>query len=98
MLVRIVKLKFKTENISSFERIFEETSEAIRNQPGCQFLELYQDKNDAAIFFTYSYWEDEASLNAYRHSKFFKEVWSKTKLLFKDRPEAWSVEKKAILN
>lgn len=98
MLVRIVKLTFKSQNISSFEQIFEASKNKIRSFDGCNFLELYQDKNDARIFFTYSYWKNEEALNAYRNSDYFKEVWSKTKVLFASKPEAWSVDKKETLN
>jgi quinol monooxygenase YgiN len=93
MIVRIVKLKFKNENVPGFERIFEETKEVIRGYDGCSLLELYQDVNDSAIFFTYSHWESEEHLAVYRNSDFFKEVWGRTKVLFDDKPEAWSVQK-----
>ncbi len=98
MLVRIVKLSFKTENISSFEKVFEETKNQIREFDGCNLLELYQDKNNPNIFFTYSYWNNENDLENYRNSDFFKSVWSKTKVMFDSKPEAWSVSKKAILS
>lgn len=98
MLVRIVKLTFKTENISSFEKLFEETKNYIRKFEGCTLLELYQDHNNPNIFFTYSYWENETFLNSYRESDFFKSVWSRTKVLFNDKPQAWSVTKKAVLS
>jgi len=93
MLIRIVKLTLKRENIASFEQIFEETKDIIRNFEGCLSLELYQDRVQPNIFFTYSHWEKEESLDAYRKSEFFKNVWGKTKLLFKDKPEAWSVNR-----
>ena len=97
MLIRIVKLTFREENISSFEAIFEETKEMIRNFEGCQYLELYQDTKRANIFFTYSKWKDDSYLQAYRNSDFFKSVWIRTKSLFSERPEAWSVNKKESL-
>lgn len=97
MLVRIVKLSFKEEHIATFETIFKETKNNIRNFNGCEFLELYQDKNNPTIFFTYSYWLDESYLDTYRNSDFFKNVWQKTKVLFNNKPQAWSVDKKAIL-
>ncbi|NKI32030.1 putative quinol monooxygenase [Croceivirga thetidis] len=98
MLVRIVKLVFKPENISSFENIFEESKDQIRNFAGCQHLELFQDKNDKTTFFTYSFWETENALENYRNSEFFRKTWSKTKVLFAAKPEAWSVSKRFILN
>ena len=97
MIVRIVKLSFKPENISSFEHIFEQSKEKIRNFEGCMHLELLQDANNPAQFFTYSYWINQQALENYRNSPFFKATWSKTKLLFNAKPEAWSVVKKEIL-
>lgn len=93
MFVRIVKMTFKEENIALFKEVFDQSKHKIRGFEGCSFLELYQDKNAPNIFFTYSYWEDEMHLNTYRHSELFKAVWSKTKVLFDKKPEAWSVDK-----
>lgn len=93
MFVRIVKMKFEKQHIDAFKALFEHHKEGIRNFKGCNFLELYQDKNDATVFFTYSFWDEETSLEAYRKSDFFKAVWSKTKVLFADKPQAWSVNK-----
>ena len=98
MFVRIVKLTIGEENISSFEKIFEETKQTIRNFNGCLFLELYQDRQDPRIFFTYSYWNTEDDLEAYRQSDFFKNVWGKTRELFVSKPEAWSVNKKVSVS
>ncbi len=93
MLVRIVKLSFHEENIPAFLENFEEMKSHIRNAAGNRFLELYQDKNNKCIFFTYSYWETEDDLENYRKSALFDEVWTFTKKLFNDKPEVWSVDK-----
>ncbi|SHI99745.1 hypothetical protein SAMN04488096_106256 [Mesonia phycicola] len=93
MLVRIVKMHFQEEEIENFKLIFEEKKKYIRNFEGCQFLELYQDKNNKSIFFTYSYWVNDEALEKYRHSALFKEVWAETKIKFKQKAEAWSVDK-----
>lgn len=93
MFVRIVKLSFHEENIPAFLDNFEQMKEKIRNAPGNRFLELYQDKNNKGIFFTYSYWETEEDLEKYRNSELFYDVWNFTKKLFNDKPEAWSVDK-----
>jgi hypothetical protein len=97
MFVRIVKMSFHSKNIQEFEIIFEEKKELIRQNKGCQLLELYQDKNNPEIFFTYSYWDKEEDLERYRNSELFKNVWKKTKALFNDKPFAWSVDKKVSL-
>ncbi|TAI48600.1 putative quinol monooxygenase [Flagellimonas allohymeniacidonis] len=93
MLVRIVKLTFKPENISSFERIFENSKKQIVAFDGCSHLELYQDLNKSNVFFTYSIWANQSSLENYRNSTFFQQVWGETKKLFSEKPEAWSVAK-----
>ena len=93
MLVRIVKMSFDAEKIDLFLDIFDVNKEKIRNTKGCNLLELYRDKTNTNVFFTYSYWKAENDLENYRNSELFNEVWSKTKALFNDKPQAWSVEK-----
>ncbi|MFD1096232.1 putative quinol monooxygenase [Salegentibacter chungangensis] len=93
MLVRIVKMGFKPDKIEEFLSDFEKKKEMIRGFEGCEFLELYRDKDNTNRFFTYSYWQDEKALERYRHSELFKGVWAKTKVLFNEKPEAWSVDK-----
>jgi len=93
MFVRIVKMSFAEENIIPFLDNFETVKQKIRNFEGCQFLELYRDKHNTNIFFTYSYWNTEDDLNNYRDSDLFQSVWTKTKPMFNAKPEAWSVDK-----
>jgi len=93
MLVRIVKMTFIPEKIDLFLEIFDIHKEKIRNSKGCNLLELYRDKTNTNIFFTYSYWNSEDDLENYRNSDLFEDVWSKTKKLFNDKAQAWSVEK-----
>ena len=90
-------MSFHEENIPVFLENFEIIKDKIRNAPGNRLLELYQDKNNTCIFFTYSYWETEEDLENYRKSEFFNEVWTFTKQLFNDKPEAWSVNTIASL-
>jgi len=97
MFVRIVKMSIHSKYISEFQKMFEEKKDQIRNNEGCKLLELYQDKNNPEIFFTYSYWENEYNLENYRNSTFFKTTWKQTKGYFNDKPEAWSVDKKVSL-
>ena len=87
-------MTFKPENIPSFERVFKASSPQIRSFPGCNHLELLQDAENPEVFFTYSQWESEEALQAYRESDFFREVWGSTKKLFAERPRAWSLRKR----
>ncbi|MCZ8230410.1 antibiotic biosynthesis monooxygenase family protein [Flavobacterium sp.] len=93
MFVRIVKLSFHPEHRAAFLANFDVMKDQIRNAPGNRLLELYQDKSDENVFFTYSYWETEADLENYRQSALFNDVWTFTKKLFNAKPEAWSVDK-----
>ncbi|MBF0693700.1 MAG: antibiotic biosynthesis monooxygenase [Flavobacterium sp.] len=93
MLVRIVKMSFNPQDVPAFLENFELMKEKIRNSPGNRFLELYRDRNNPEIFFTYSYWDSEDDLENYRKSELFYDVWAFTKKLFNAKPEAWSVDK-----
>lgn len=93
MFVRIVKMSFEPSKIDGFLEFFETKKQLIRGFEGCELLELYRDKTNTNIFFTYSYWNTEADLENYRNSDLFKSVWATTKQSFNNKPEAWSVDK-----
>jgi len=97
MFVRIVKMSFLPEKVTTFLVVFNEKKAFIRNSSGCTLLELYRDKTNPNVFFTYSYWETEQDLENYRNSTLFKEVWAKTKVFFNDKPQAWSVGKEVSI-
>ena len=92
MFTRIVKMEFETETIPAFLSNFEKVKSQIRNFPGCTFLELYRDKTNSNIFFTYSRWENENYLENYRNSELFRNVWTTTKKHFRSKAQAWSVD------
>ncbi len=89
MIRRLVKMTFQPDQVETFLEIFEESKHKIRSMPGCLHLELWRNDN---IFFTYSIWEDERALNHYRFSDVFKTVWAKTKMLFAEKAQAWSLQ------
>lgn len=91
MIKRIVKLTFQEDKTEDFVAIFQATKDKISAVDGCHHLEFWRATQHPNIFFTYSYWESETHLNAYRHSDLFQATWKKTKVLFADKPEAWSV-------
>jgi heme-degrading monooxygenase HmoA len=91
MIVRIVQMTFREDCIKQFSDFFEARKHIIRGFDGCMHLQLWQDSKQPNIFFTYSHWETEAHLDHYRFSDFFKDTWGKTKAMFKDKPQAWSV-------
>jgi quinol monooxygenase YgiN len=93
MLIRIVRMTFREDAVARFLENFEANKRSIRNFPGCNHLELWQDENNNNIFLTYSHWQNEEALNQYRDSELFKSVWSFTKTLFAEKPVAFSSKK-----
>ncbi len=92
MIKRIVKLTFQEDKVADFIEVFENSRRYIRQFPGCNYLEVWREKKSPNVFFTYSFWESEDALNNYRHSELFERTWSQTKILFSDKPQAWTVE------
>lgn len=97
MITRIVKLSFEQNKVNEFLTVFESSKHKIKEMKGCNSLELLNDVNSPNIFFTYSKWNSEQDLNNYRDSELFKMVWAKTKILFNDKPMAWSVNSIELL-
>ncbi len=96
MIVRIVQMTFREDAVTEFTDLFNERKQTIRGFAGCTHLELWQDSKHPNIFFTYSHWDAESDLDHYRFSEFFKDTWGKTKALFADKPQAWSVLVKSV--
>lgn len=90
-MIRIVKMTFREDKIAEFLSNFDKVKHHIRSFNGVERLELLNDKNNANIYFTYSFWKSEQHLENYRNSDLFKNVWAKTKPLFAEKAEAWSV-------
>jgi quinol monooxygenase YgiN len=91
MLIRIVRMTFQPDKTEEFRQIFEESKHLIRAREGCLYLELWQDIQQPHVFVTHSHWTSEEALNAYRDSELFRTTWQKTKALFADRAQAFSV-------
>ncbi len=92
MLTRIVKLTFAPDKVADFLKTFDERKEMIASFEGCSSVELLRDVQNPNIFFTYSKWDNEKSLEKYRNSELFNTVWDMVKQWFAAKPEAWSVE------
>lgn len=92
VIVRIVKMTFKLEEVNVFLKKLNERKAGIRNFDGCLHLEILQGVTKRNVVFSYSYWKDEAALDKYRHSDFFKETWRFTKARFSEKPEAWTTK------
>ncbi|MCO5234073.1 MAG: antibiotic biosynthesis monooxygenase [Chitinophagales bacterium] len=97
MIIRIVKLHFKAEELEDFKSYFESIAPQIRKFEGCHHLELLQQVDMPEMIYTYSYWEDEDALERYRYSELFKTFWAVAKSKFAGKPEAWSLNKIAVV-
>ncbi len=93
MIVRVVKLKLKTETRSEFISLFENYKPMIRAFDGCSYVSLHHEDQDPNLLFTISHWESVDHLEGYRNSATFKGIWSQMTPLFGGRPEAFSLEK-----
>ena len=87
-MIRIVKMTFRAECIEEFKATFAKSKPTILTFEGCSEVRLLQDESDERIMATYSIWDSEESLNAYRSSDFFRQTWKHTKTLFAEKPEA----------
>ncbi|MFY0643716.1 MAG: antibiotic biosynthesis monooxygenase [Bacteroidia bacterium] len=94
MITRIVKMHFKAEEVDNFKQFFNTIKDKIESMPGLLNLKLYQDDENEAILFTISSWLNDQYLEEYRNSELFGLVWPRTKALFEQRPEAWSLKLK----
>lgn len=93
MIKRIVKLHFREDAVQTFlETVFEPSKTQIRAFPGCHSMELLRQVAQPNVLFTLSVWENADALERYRQSELFQNTWAKTKALFQERAEAWSVE------
>ncbi len=92
MITRIVKLTLQPDKVTDFIALFNSSKSSIRNTKGCNHVELLCDIKLPHLFFTYSSWDSEEDLNRYRDSELFKNIWSKTKPMFSEKAEAWSLK------
>tara|TARA_B110000285_G_scaffold213497_1_gene257894 strand:+ start:786 stop:1091 length:306 start_codon:yes stop_codon:yes gene_type:complete len=91
MITRIVKLEFEKSKIEQFIVFFDTIKNKVNSFPGCNGMRLHRDLDNPNIVMTYSQWDSQESLDNYRESETFGQVWPKIKPWFANKPEAWSV-------
>ncbi len=97
MLIRIVRMTFLPDKLADFQVIFDRSKAHIRSFPGCRHLELLHDPDQPAVRITYSHWDSADALEAYRRSDLFRTTWAATKLLFAEKPVAFSAEQAEVV-
>lgn len=93
MLHRIVRMVFDKDTKAQFTDIFYQKQPFIQAMDGCISVDLMNDERDEMAMATYSLWESEQYLEAYRHSELFIETWKEVKPLFSEKAKAWSYTK-----
>ena len=91
-------MQFRSGETDAFLDIFNASKHLIRRREGCQHLSLYTEADLPNVFFTYSIWDTLEHLDAYRNSALFRETWVKTKALFAEKAQAWSMEEAETVN
>ncbi len=84
-------MEFDPEKVQDFLTLFEEVKEKIAARPGCTHLELCKDASKDNVYYTFSIWEKEEDLEGYRSSELFEKTWERTKILFSEKPQAFSL-------
>jgi autoinducer 2-degrading protein len=97
MITRIVRMEFQPAHVGDFLEYFDLVKGSIRNFPGVRQLELHRDANQPNVLYTYSKWQNEADLEAYRQSEIFSQVWGRTKTWFAGKPQAYSLLQEMIV-
>lgn len=92
MVLRFVRMRFRPEEVEQFVALYEGAYPLIAGQPGCRSVQLIRELDDPAAFATWSVWDDEAALDAYRASPFFRRFWPEVRALFRAPAEAVSFE------
>jgi heme oxygenase (mycobilin-producing) len=90
-ITRIVRLVFERQHTAAFEEIFLASRDKIAAFPGCLSVSLKVDHDHPHIYYTVSYWQSESDLQAYRQSELFLSTWARTKILFSDKPSAYTI-------
>ena len=90
MLFRTVRMTFDPARVEDFLALFAEARPKIAAVPGCRHLELWRDARFPNVLTTFSHWDDDDALQAYRRSDLFRETWARTTPLFAAPPVAHS--------
>jgi quinol monooxygenase YgiN len=82
----------KEESVEKFTAYLDTVKDDIKAFNGCEHLDVFRDKENKSIYFSYSIWKSEWHLNRYRKSPFFQETWGTLKQWFSKDTQAWTVD------
>ena len=74
MITQIVKFDIKPEKIETFKAALVVDKQGAENEQGCLELRLFQDKNQAGVFFAYERFQNQAALDHHAEQSYVKNV------------------------
>ncbi len=74
MITQIVKFDIKPEQIDTFKAALVVDKQGAESEQGCLELRLFQDKNQAGVFFAYERFQDQAALDYHAEQSYVKNV------------------------
>lgn len=92
MIKRIVKMSFQPDKIDEFLNVFHQARPHILKMQGCNSVELFSEDDMPHIMFTLSEWNNVVALENYRKSELFINTWKRTKVLFAEKAQAWTIK------
>ncbi len=92
MILRIVKMELNETKIELFEHFMDNLKEEKLKQDGCLHHDIFCDKDNSMMFFSYTIWATEKHLKKYKKTELFKEVTRTIRTLCVKEPIAWTVE------
>ena len=75
MLALVVEFHIKATHIDAFDAAIRANAQAsVEREPGCRQFDVCRDPDDAALFFLYELYDDEAAIQAHLQSSHFLQM------------------------
>lgn len=75
MLALVVEFRIKAAHVDAFDAAIRANAQAsVDREPGCRQFDVCRDPDDAALFFLYELYDDEAAIRAHLQSSHFLQM------------------------
>jgi quinol monooxygenase YgiN len=75
VLALVVEFRIKSAYIDAFDAAIRANAQAsVEQEPGCKQFDVCRDPDDAALFFLYELYDDEAAIQAHLRSPHFLQM------------------------
>ena len=92
MIKRVVRLTLKDDaSINAFQEIYRSRNPFTKGVKGCREVKVLKDVDHDDVYYTFSIWDSNEDLEAYRQSNYFAETWPMVKAQLAKRAEAFSM-------